>query len=83
MSPSHHSATRRSSLSAGSSVGPLAALRTEQADPEVQSLGPDHQLPDQWKEFNVAGKKRMKSLAKTEKKAPAKPKRPKKTSRGK
>jgi hypothetical protein len=31
----------------------------------------------------VAGKKRLKSLAKTEKKAAAKPKRPKKTSRGK
>jgi hypothetical protein len=31
----------------------------------------------------VAGKKRPKSLAQTEKKAPAKAKRPKKTSRGK
>jgi hypothetical protein len=31
----------------------------------------------------MAGKKRSKSLAQTEKKAPAKPKRPKKTSRGK
>jgi hypothetical protein len=31
----------------------------------------------------VAGKKRPKSLTETEKKAPAKPKRPKKTSRGK
>ena len=31
----------------------------------------------------VAGKKRPKSLTQTEKKAPAKPKRPKKTSRGK
>jgi hypothetical protein len=31
----------------------------------------------------VAGKKRPKLLAQTEKKAPAKPKRPKKTSRGK
>jgi len=31
----------------------------------------------------VAGKKRPKSLAQREKKTPAKPKRPKKTSRGK
>ena len=35
------------------------------------------------KESDVAGKKRPKSLAQTAKKAPAKPKRPKKTSRGK
>jgi hypothetical protein len=35
------------------------------------------------KESDVAGKKRPKSLAQTVKKAPAKPKRPKKTSRGK
>jgi hypothetical protein len=35
------------------------------------------------KESDVAGKKRPKSLAQTGKKAPAKPKRPKKTSRGK
>jgi hypothetical protein len=35
------------------------------------------------KESDVAGKKRPKSLAHTAKKAPAKPKRPKKTSRGK
>jgi hypothetical protein len=35
------------------------------------------------KEPDVAGKKRPKSLAQTEKKAPAKPKRPKKASRGK
>jgi hypothetical protein len=35
------------------------------------------------KEPEVAGKKRPKSLAQTEKKAPAKLKRPKKTSRGK
>jgi len=35
------------------------------------------------KEPDVAGKKRSKSLTQTEKKAPAKPKRPKKTSRGK
>jgi hypothetical protein len=31
----------------------------------------------------MAGKKRLKSLAEIEKKGPAKPKRPKKTSRGK
>jgi len=35
------------------------------------------------KESDVAGKKRPKSLAQAGKKAPAKPKRPKKTSRGK
>jgi hypothetical protein len=35
------------------------------------------------KESDVAGKKRPKSLAQTGKKAPAKPKQPKKTSRGK
>jgi len=35
------------------------------------------------KESEVAGTKRPKSLAQTTKKAPAKPKRPKKTSRGK
>jgi hypothetical protein len=35
------------------------------------------------KESDVAGKNRLKSLAQTVKKAPAKPKRPKKTSRGK
>ena len=40
-------------------------------------------LADRRKEPDVAGKKRPKSLAQTEKKAPAKPKRPKKTSRGK
>jgi hypothetical protein len=36
-----------------------------------------------WEEPRVAGKKRPKSVAQTEKKPPAKPKRPKKTSRGK
>jgi hypothetical protein len=35
------------------------------------------------KEPDVAGKKRPKSLVQPEKKVPAKPKRPKKTSRGK
>lgn len=39
--------------------------------------------PIKRKEPDVAGKKRPKSLAQTEKKAPAKGKRPKKTSRGK
>ena len=38
---------------------------------------------DSRRERYVAGKKRPKSLVQTEKKAPAKPKRPKKTSRGK
>jgi hypothetical protein len=38
---------------------------------------------DSRKETDVAGKKRPKSLVQTEKKAAAKPKRPKKTSRGK
>jgi hypothetical protein len=33
--------------------------------------------------LDVAGKKREKSLSQTDKKTPAKPKRPKKTSRGK
>ena len=36
-----------------------------------------------WEEPHVAGKKRPKSVAQTEKKPPAKPKRQKKTSRGK
>jgi hypothetical protein len=58
----------------------LAALRIEQAVPEVESLG--RESPDRRKEPDVAGKKRPKS-AQTEKKAPPKPKRPKKTSRGK
>jgi hypothetical protein len=39
--------------------------------------------PNLRKEPDLAGKKRPKSLANTEKKTPAKPKRPKKTSRGK
>ena len=38
---------------------------------------------DNREEPDVAGKKRLKSLAQTEKKPPAKPKRPRKTSRGK
>jgi hypothetical protein len=38
---------------------------------------------DTGKEPEVAGKKRPKSLGKTEKKTPTKSKRPKKTSRGK
>jgi hypothetical protein len=38
---------------------------------------------DTAKEPEVAGKKRPKSQAQTEKKTPTKPKRPKKTSRGK
>jgi hypothetical protein len=38
---------------------------------------------DDREEPDVAGKKRPKSLSQTEKKTPAKPKRPKKTSRGK
>jgi hypothetical protein len=38
---------------------------------------------DTGKEPEVAGKKRPKSQAQTEKKTPSKPKRPKKTSRGK
>ena len=39
--------------------------------------------PIKRKERDVAGKKRPKSVAQTEKKAPAKAKRPRKTSRGK
>jgi hypothetical protein len=65
----------------GSSVRALAALGIGQADPGVESFGSCS--PDQRKEPEVAGKKRPKSLAQTEKKAPAKAKRPKKISRGK
>ena len=57
------------------------ARRIEQADSEVQSLGSDH--PITGRSLPVAGKKRPKSVAQSEKKTPAKPKRPKKTSRGK
>jgi hypothetical protein len=59
----------------------VVALRIEQSDAEVESLGRDTRI--KWKEPDVAGKKRPKSLAQTEKKAPGKAKRPKKTSRGK
>jgi hypothetical protein len=55
--------------------------RIEQAHPEVEVNR--SRSPDQRKESNLAGKKRAKSLAHIEKKTPAKPKRPKKTSRGK
>jgi hypothetical protein len=64
-----------------SNVRALAALGIEQADSEVESLGSCS--PDPAEGADVAGKKRPKSLAQTEKKAPAKAKRPKKTSRGK
>jgi hypothetical protein len=77
-----------SSLSAfviGSSAGSLPLTAEEEADDgtsEASSLvcasGQDSR-----KEPDVAGKKRPKSLVQTEKRAPAKPKRPKKTSRGK
>jgi hypothetical protein len=53
----------------------------EQADSEVQSLG--FPSSGNWKEPALAGKKRPKSLAPSDKKKPAKAKRPKKTSRGK
>jgi hypothetical protein len=55
--------------------------RVEQALPEVE-INRSRSLRSR-KEPNLAGKKRPKSLAHAEKKAPAKPKRPKKTSRGK
>lgn len=57
------------------------ALRIEQSGAEVESLVPDTRI--NWKEPDVAAKKRPKSFAQTEKKASAKAKRPKKTSRGK
>jgi hypothetical protein len=50
---------------------------------EAYSLGCTLRCRTAGKEPDVAGKKRPKSPAQTEKKAPAKPKRPKKTSRGK
>ena len=56
------------------------ALKIEQSDAEVESLGRD---PIKRKEPHVAGKKRPKSLAQTDKKVATKAKRPKKTSRGK
>ena len=59
----------------------VVALRIEVSDAEVESLGRDTRIKR--KEPEVAGKKRPKSLAQSEKKAPAKTKRPKKTSRGK
>jgi hypothetical protein len=61
--------------------GACLALTITQADPEVESLSRNH--PISRRELDVAGKKRPKSLSQTQKKAPAKPKRPKKTSRGK
>ena len=65
-------------------AGSLALSAEEEAGGtrKASSLGcPSEQ--DSRKEPDVAGKKRLKSLAQTEKKAPAKPKRPKKTARGK
>jgi hypothetical protein len=64
-------------------IGKLTA--EEEADDgtrEASSLGCASEQ-DSRKEPDVAGKKRPKSLGQTEKKAPATPKRPKKTSRGK
>jgi hypothetical protein len=66
-------------------AGSLALTAEEEADDgarEPGSLGCASEQ-DSRKEPDVAGKKRPKSLAQTEKKAPAKPKRPKKTARGK
>ena len=63
----------------------IALTTEEEADDgtrEASSLGCASEQ-DSRKEPDVAGKKRPKSLVQTEKKAPAKPKRPKKTSRGK
>ena len=69
----------------GSSAGSLPLTAEEEGDDgtsEASSLvcasGQDSR-----KEPDVAGKKRPKSLAQTDKKAAAKAKRPKKTSRGK
>jgi hypothetical protein len=59
----------------------LSRNRIDQADPEVRVNR--SRSPNLRKEPDLAGKKRPKSLADTEKKAPAKPKRSKKTSRGK
>jgi hypothetical protein len=66
-------------------AGSLALTAEEEADDgsrEASSLGCASEHARR-KEPDVAGKKRSKSLVQTEKKAPAKPKRPKKTSRGK
>jgi hypothetical protein len=66
-------------------AGSLALTAEEEADDgtgDASSLGCASEQ-DSRKEPDVAGKKRPKSLVQTEKKAPAKPKRRKKTSRGK
>ena len=66
-------------------AGSLALTAEEEADDgtgEASSLGCAWEQ-DSRKEPDVAGKKRPKSLVQTEKEAPAKPKRPKKASRGK
>jgi hypothetical protein len=56
----------------------------EEADHDRQASSLTcHLGTKQPKEAEVAGKKREKSLPQTETKTPAKPKRPKKTSRGK
>jgi hypothetical protein len=68
-----------------SSAGPLPLTAEGEADDgtsEASSLV-CASAQDSRKEPDVAGKKRPKSLVETKKTTPAKPKRPKKTSRGK
>ena len=59
----------------------MERFRRKLDDPRLARVTPGSK--DNWEESHVAGKKRPKSVAQTEKKPPAKPKRPKKTSRGK
>jgi hypothetical protein len=81
----HHSAAAATYPHAAEQPGWLALTAEQEADDgasETSSLGCASEQ-DSGKELDVAGKKRPKSLVQTQKKAPAKPKRPKKTSRGK